>query len=146
VRRLRAGDVSQLRELNKLFADVFAEPETYLGHPPDDDYCRQILADPAVILLVATVAGRVVGGIGAYRLRKFEQARSEIYIYDLAVAADMRRRGIATALIDEVRRIARGTDCWMTFVQGEVEDEPAIALYRKLAVSEEQALHFDIAP
>ena len=146
IRRLGPQDLPLLRELNALFGEAFDERDTYLESPPADAYCRSLLADLGVILSAAIAAGRVVGGLGGYRLRKFEQARSEIYIYDLAVAADMRRRGIATALIEAVRQIARETDCWMIFVQGEEQDEPAIALYRKLGVSEEEALHFDIAP
>ena len=46
-------------------------------------------------------------------LRKLEQNRSEIYIYDLAVAEDRRRAGIATALIAEVQRIAAHIGTWM---------------------------------
>jgi aminoglycoside 3-N-acetyltransferase I len=42
---------------------------------------------------VALQDGEVVGGIAAYELIKFEQERSEIYIYDLAVAATHRRKG-----------------------------------------------------
>jgi aminoglycoside 3-N-acetyltransferase I len=146
VRRLGPQDLPLLRQLNVLFGEVFDDRESYLENPPDDDYCRSLLADSNVILIAAIADGRVVGGLGGYRLRKFERARSEIYIYDLAVAEDMRRQGIATALIEAVRQIARETDCWMIFVQGDQEDEPAIALYRKLGVSEEQPLHFDIAP
>ena len=146
IRRLGPQDLPLLRELNALFGEAFDERDTYLESPPDDDYCRSLLADPGVILIAAIADGRVVGGLGGYRLRKFEQARSEIYIYDLAVAADSRRLGIATALIEAVRQVARETDCWVIFVQGEEQDEPAIALYRKLGVSEEEALHFDIAP
>jgi aminoglycoside 3-N-acetyltransferase I len=51
--------------------------------------------------------GTVVGGLAAYELKKFEQERSEIYIYDLAVREEHRRQGIATALIGELKAIAR---------------------------------------
>jgi len=37
---------------------------------------------------------------------EIEQQRSEIYIYDLAVAAGERQRGIAAALIDALRPIS----------------------------------------
>tara|TARA_B100000678_G_scaffold246627_1_gene219546 strand:- start:669 stop:1124 length:456 start_codon:yes stop_codon:yes gene_type:complete len=148
VRRLGPGDLAMVRALNALFAQVFGEPETYLAAPPPDDYVHDLLADPSVILLAALEGERVVGGIGAYALRKFEQARREVYIYDLAVAEDRRRQGIATALIAETRRIARETGAWTVFVQADTvpEDEPARALYRKLAREEITALHFDIAP
>ena len=98
-----------------------------------------------MIVLVALIKDRVVGGLVAYELEKFEQPRSEIYIYDLAVDESWRRQGVATALIDELRRIARERGAWVIFVQGDYGDDPALALYGKLGTREE-VLHFDIAP
>ena len=86
----------------------------------------------------------LLSGLAAYELRKFEQKRSEIYIYDLAVAAAHRRQGIATALIQEVKRIAARRNAYVVFVQADAGNEPAIALYTKLGVPED-VLHFDIA-
>ncbi len=79
----------------------------------------------------------------AYELQKFEQERSEIYIYDLAVAESHRRRGVATALIGALKRIAAERGAYVIFVQADLGDEPAIALYTKLGVRED-VLHFDI--
>ena len=98
-----------------------------------------------MIVLVALIKDRVVGGLVAYELEKFEQPRSEIYIYDLAVDESWRRQGVATALIDELRRIARERGAWVIFVQGDYGDDPALALYDKLGTREE-VLHFDIVP
>nr|WP_277883972.1 GNAT family N-acetyltransferase [Nostoc sp. FACHB-888] len=55
------------------------------------DYLRQLLDSDYFIALAALKEGEVVGGLTAYKLKKFEQERSEIYIYDLAVAAAHRR-------------------------------------------------------
>lgn len=87
--------------------------------------------------------GAVVGALSAYELVKYEQERSEVYIYDLAVAEHFRRRGVATALIELLKPIARLAGAWVIFVQADREDEPAVALYRGLGL-EEQPLHFDI--
>lgn len=127
---------------------MFGERDTYTGNPPGDAYCRELLARDEVVLLIAVDGGRIVGGLAAYLLPKFEQERSEIYVYDLAVAEESRRAGVATALIEEVRRIGRASGAWTVFVQADLvpEDEPARALYRKFAVSEITALHFDIEP
>ena len=73
-----------------------------------------------------------------------EQARSEIYIYDLAVAEEYRRRGVATALIGALQRIASLRGAWVIFVQADLGDDPAVALYTKLG-SREEVLHFDIS-
>lgn len=86
----------------------------------------------------------VVGGLAAYELKKFEQMRSEIYIYDLAISEDHRRKGLATALIEELKRIGAARPVYVIFVQADHGDDPAIALYTKMG-SREDVLHFDIA-
>jgi aminoglycoside 3-N-acetyltransferase I len=134
--------------MNAVFAEGFDEAEHYGAAPPGDAWAREWLANPHHIALLAEREGAPVGAIAAYVLPKFEQARSEIYIYDLAVLEGARRQGVATALIDALRGIARDVGAWTIFVQADVipEDEPARALYRKLACEEITALHFDIAP
>ncbi|HRN85404.1 MAG TPA: GNAT family N-acetyltransferase, partial [Hyphomicrobium sp.] len=83
-------------------------------------------------------------GLAAYELRKFEQERSEFYIYDLAVAETHRRQGIATALIGRLTEIAAENGGYVVFVQADRGDDAAIALYSKLGTRED-VLHFDIA-
>ena len=126
-----------------LYAEAFAEPDTYRGARPDDAYLRDLLAAPTFIALVAEHAGDVVGGLCAYVLPKFEAARSEVYIYDLAVAERWRRQGIATGLIEALKPIAAGRSAWVIFVQADRQDDPAVALYETLGVREE-SLHYDI--
>jgi aminoglycoside 3-N-acetyltransferase I len=141
--RLSEADVAHMRALNALFCDVFADRESYASRPPSDDYLRGLLAKDHLIALVAIEDEVIVGGLVAYELEKFEQARREVYIYDLAVHAAHRRRGIATALIDGLREIAAQRGAWVIYVQADYGDDPAIALYQKLGVREE-VLHFDI--
>jgi aminoglycoside 3-N-acetyltransferase I len=135
--------VALLRELNAVFAAAFEDPESYAAEPPDDDYVTALLAKAHVVVLVAAADQAVLGGLVAYELEKFERARREVYIYDLAVAAEHRRRGIATALIEHLRGIASGRGAWVIYVQADYGDDPAIALYQKLGVRED-VLHFDI--
>ena len=145
VHRLGAGDLERMRELNKLFGAVFEDPESYASDPPSDAYLRRMLARAETIALVATEEDAVIGGLVAYVLDKLEQERSEIYIYDLAVAEAHRRRGVATALIAEVQHIAAETGGWVVYVQADHGDDPAIALYDGLGRREE-VMHFDIPP
>lgn len=98
-------------------------------------------------MLVALAGDRtsreLVGGLVAYELTKLERARSEIYIYDLAVAETHRRQGIATALIERLRELARERGAWVLYVQADQGDEPAVALYQKMGTRED-VMHFDI--
>lgn len=134
-----------MRALNALYARAFEDPDSYPPDAPDDGWLRRQLARNGTILLVAETGGTVIGGLTAYDLPKLEQARSEIYLYDLAVDDDHRRRGIATALIAELQHIAAATGAWAVFVQADYGDDPAVALYTKLGLRED-VMHFDLPP
>jgi aminoglycoside 3-N-acetyltransferase I len=143
VRQIGPDQADQLARLNALFADAFEDPEHYQSRPPGLDYLARLLAKPHVIALAAWREGELAGGLVAYELEKFEQARSEVYIYDIAVADAHRRRGVATALIQHLQGLAAARGAWVIFVQAEYGDEPAIALYESLGEREE-VMHFDI--
>lgn len=146
IRRLASSDLPQMRRLNDLFGRAFDDAATYGGTPPDDAYLRHTLGKEHVIVLVAAEDDEaVLGGLVAYELDKLESRRREIYVYDLAVDAGHRRRGIATALIRALAALARTRGVWTIFVQADHGDEPAIALYGKAGIREE-VLHFDLTP
>jgi aminoglycoside 3-N-acetyltransferase I len=141
--QLSPDDEPLMGALLSVFGEAFEDEHTYGAKRPRPAYLRQLLASDYFIVLVARVESKVIGGLAAYELKKFEQERSEIYIYDLAVAATHRRRGIATALIRELQLIASERGAYVIFVQADPPDAPAIALYSKLGLRED-VLHFDI--
>ena len=143
IHRLGPTDIARMRELLGVFGAAFEDLETYTGAQPDDDYLRDLLADETFAAVVAVADGRVVGGATAYELKKFERARSEVYIYDLAVAESFRRQGVATALIDAIRAIAKARGAYVVIIQADYGDDPAVSLYTKLGTRED-VLHFDI--
>lgn len=144
IRRLGPKDKLAFRQMNAMFGQAFDDPETYTGEPPCEDYVSDLLSKDHVILLVSLQDDEVVGGLVAYELQKFERQRLEIYIYDLAVDEGHRRRGIATALIEHLRDIARARGAWIVYVQADYGDDPAITLYTKLGTRED-VMHFDIS-
>ncbi len=149
IQTLRPSDLGLMEALLDLFGEAFEERDTYGDARPDPAYQRELLGSDTFVALVAVkeaeAGERVVGGLCAYELKKFEQRRSEFYIYDLAVHEAHRREGVATALIDRLREIARDRGAWVIFVQADPIDGPAVALYQSLGVREE-VFHFDIPP
>lgn len=142
-KQLAASDLGLLKDLLKVFGEAFDDVSTYQDAVPSDDYLKSLLSKPHFIALVAMDAEQVVGGIAAYELEKFEQVRKEIYIYDLAVDEKHRRKGIATGLILELKRLAKERQAYVIYVQADLVDEPAIKLYESLGTRED-VLHFDI--
>jgi len=145
IHRLGSEDTASLRAVLSMFGKAFNEVATYTARQPDDEYLSRLLSSDTFVALAAISGGNVIGGVTAYVLPKFEQARSELYIYDVAVDENYRRRGVATAMIGELQRLAAERGVYVIFVQADRGDEPAIALYTKLGVRED-VLHFDIRP
>jgi aminoglycoside 3-N-acetyltransferase I len=143
IRHLDGEDAALMEALLATFGEAFDDAGSYARNRPSAGYLRRLLGSDTFIALAALKGKEVVGGIAAYELRKFEQERSEIYIYDLAVAGAHRRKRVATALIRELQRIGAERGAYVIFVQADPPDEPAIALYSKLGVRED-VLHFDI--
>jgi aminoglycoside 3-N-acetyltransferase I len=145
VRVLAGEDVTSARAMLALFGREFGDEATYVNKQPEDRYLQRLLDSDAFVAIIAEVGSRVVGGLAGYVLPKFEQARSEFYIYDLAVDLGYRRRGVATAMIELLKQLAATRGIYAIFVQADYGDDQAIALYTKLGTRED-VLHFDIAP
>jgi aminoglycoside 3-N-acetyltransferase I len=140
--QLTTSDINLLKDLLRVFGEAFEDVETYQGAVPGDGYLRSLLAMRHFISVVARSGGEVVGGLAAYELQKFERDRREIYIYDLAVAKEHRRKGVATGLIAELKRVAANRGAYVIYVQADQDDAPAIALYQGLG-RREDVYHFD---
>lgn len=140
---LTERDLPAMKGLLAMFGEVFEEPETYQGAVPSDGYLERLLAKDTFVAIAAKDGEEVVGGLAAYVLEKFERERSEVYLYDLAVLASYRRRGVARRLVEALRDVARERGAYVIFVQADPPDLPAIRLYESLGTKEE-VLHFDI--
>jgi aminoglycoside 3-N-acetyltransferase I len=141
--RLAPADLAAMRRLNYVFGEAFEDPASYHDAPPSDEHLAGLLAKDHVIVLAAIREDEVIGGLVAYELDKFEKARRELYIYDLAVEETSRRQGVATALIRALQAIGRERGAYVIFVQADHGDEPAMRLYESLGAREE-VLHYDI--
>ncbi|MBA8886814.1 aminoglycoside 3-N-acetyltransferase I [Dokdonella fugitiva] len=140
---LEPRSVARLRDMLAMFGRAFDDLPTYTARQPDDAYLRELLASPTFVAIAALAGDAVIGGLAGYVLPKFEQARSEFYLYDLAVDARWRRRGVATALIARLHEIAAQRGIYVVFVQADHGDDPAVALYTKLGTRED-VMHFDL--
>lgn len=145
IRTLGPADAPSLRAMLSMFGKAFEDIPTYTAQQPDDAYLERLLSGNNFIAIAAVAGSAIIGGIAAYVLQKFEQERAELYIYDLAVAEAYRRRGVATGMIEALKNLAAARGVYVIYVQADLGDDPAIALYTKVGVRED-VLHFDIAP
>jgi aminoglycoside 3-N-acetyltransferase I len=142
IQQLAANDSVLLLELMSVFEEAFEDSGTYGTARPGEIYLKSLLGGHSFAAFVAVCQGRIIGGLTAYLLPKPEQVRTEIYIYDLAVAAAHRRRGVATSLLRALMLFSRRIGATVAFVQADRDDAQAIALYEKLGTRTD-VFHFD---
>ena len=114
VRRLGPGDEEVVRRLAE------RTPQTAL------------LADERTILLAAFVGSEPVGFVLGYELPRRHGKPSTLFVYELAVDAAHRRRGIATQLMSELRDVGRARGVEESFVLTDPENSAANELYASL--------------
>jgi len=82
--------------------------------------------------------GRAVGMITGVEMTHPDKG-TEMFVYELSVAPEARRRGAGTALVIELAAIARRNGCYGMWVGTEPGNDAAIATYRRAGASEEAA-------
>ena len=119
IRKLGPGDEQVVERLAEQ-----APPERASG----------LLADERTLFLVAFDGDEPepVGFVLAYELVRRHGEPSQLFVYEVGVAPEARRRGVATELLRELQRIARARGIRRGFVLTNEANEAAMELYRSL--------------
>ena len=121
VRVLEAGEAQLLdTAVNEVF-----------DHPIDPRWSARFFADPRHHLAVAIDDGRVVGMISAVDYVHPDKA-PQLWINELGVAPEWRRRGIATRLVETMLAHAETLECTDVWLLTERDNLPARAFYESL--------------
>jgi RimJ/RimL family protein N-acetyltransferase len=136
VRPAVPGDADALVKLGR---SVSSEPELWLTYDrsraDERRTLRSVRRDPTVAVFVAEAPAGIVGRLSI--ARDHNPHSHHVAEVGLMVAAAERRRGIASALMEEAFKWARATGVSKVELEVFPHNEPAIALYRKLGFREE---------
>lgn len=119
--RVGPGDAALFERIAEDVFDAPVRPERLAAY----------LASDGHLMLLAIEDGLVVGQCAAVVHRHPDQA-AELYIDNLGVAEEWRRRGIGRRLVSEMFAIGRSLGCEEAWVGTEPDNLPARALYRSL--------------
>ena len=125
IRRLGSGDDADVMDA----ADLFDQP-------PQQPWVGSLLRDPTHHLLIASRAGRPVGFVTGVETTHPDKG-TEMFVYELAVAPDERRRGVAKALLAGLTTIARSRRCYGMWVLTDSDNVAALAAYRSAGATAE---------
>lgn len=129
IRRLGPGDDVLVRRAAELFDEA-----------PRDDATARFLASDDHHLLLAIDDGAPIGFVTGVELTHPDKG-VEMFLYEVGVADHARGRGIGTALIEALAKLARERGCRGMWVLTDEDNPAAIGAYRKAgAAIEERAL------
>ncbi len=140
IRRLNPTDIDDFSNLIKVFEVVF-EWEKFMF--PKANHLQRLLDNSQFLVFVATSDKKLVGGLTAHVLNRYDSEKPTAYIYDIAVLTDQQRNGIGKLLIANLNDYCERNGFNEVFVQAETEDFQAVNFYKTTQFSSEmKATHF----
>ena len=125
IRRLSAGDeavaIEAIHELKPA--------EERAGHDASKEHMRQLLARDENYLYIASVDAQPVGFLLAYRFPRVDRDQDMIYLYEITVLLEQRRRGIGSRMIQALKEECRSSNVMEVWVGTEADNAAARALY-----------------
>jgi len=97
--------------------------------PPTEAWTARFLAAEGHHLLVALVGDEPAGFVTGVETTHPDKG-TEMFLYELSVDPDRRRRGIGSALVRALAELARERGCYGMWVGAEAGNAAALATYR----------------
>jgi len=139
IKRLEVDDIEKFMELVCLFEEVFEMKDFVI---PPKEHLQNLLAQKSFLVFAALQDDKVIGGITAYSMTQYYSACDAVFIYDVAVAKNMQRRGIGKKLIAELNSHCKQAGAEVTFLEADEPDEYAIEFYRSTGAVQEKGYFF----
>ncbi len=118
IKRIGPGDESLFEQIAK---GVFDEPV-------DPDRLKAYLAQPAHFMVLAINEGEVVGQCAAV-IHRHPDKVTELYVDEVGVGSDFRRRGTARQMLDNMLDWGRSLGCEEAWLGTEPDNVAARGLY-----------------
>ena len=120
-------------------ADRVVEAAALFDHPIDVQATAAFLADDRHHLLIGYVGGQPAGFVTAVELLHPDKPRPEMFLYELGVEPEFRRRGVATALMQRLVELCHERGCGEMFVLTDEDNIAGQATYRRAGGEPEPA-------
>jgi ribosomal protein S18 acetylase RimI-like enzyme len=129
VRRASAGDEHEVARFEAAFDDDVLPDET-----------RRFLVDERHHLLLGYVDDRPAGFVSAVEVFHPDKP-AELFLNEIGVVDEARRRGVARALIEELKRLGGERGCGSIWVLTDEDNEAAMSLYHSTGGDRDGTLH-----
>ncbi len=136
VEKVRDVNEKLIEELERKF--VIGRPDGKSGQWNIGN-TKSFLNTPNTIFLLGYVNNEVAGMISAYVLPRMDSKKSELFFYEIGVNKNYRGKGVARALIEKLKEIAKEEGIKEMFVLTNRSNTPAMNLYKSTGGVEEES-------
>jgi ribosomal protein S18 acetylase RimI-like enzyme len=124
IRLLGPGDTGAVLAAASLFDDL-----------PDVSATTKFLAEAGHHLFIAYEDGQAAGFVSGVEMTHPDKG-TEMFLYELGVHKDFRRRGIGRALVSALSDLAIQRGCYGMWVLTDADNDAALATYRSAGAGE----------
>ena len=137
--RIQENGIERFIELVEILNDAFEQPKKVAS----ERQLKKLLNAPNFHAIAAIMEDKIIGGLTAYELEQYYTDKSELYIYDIAVKAELRNQGVGKELIDYLKDYSTKNEIEVIFVEAHSEDEQAVKFYESTFGKSEKVDHFN---
>jgi ribosomal protein S18 acetylase RimI-like enzyme len=131
IERLGPGDEGKLATADDLF-----------DGPVKSDAVRRFLNEPGHHMLIAYVDGAAAGFVSGVEMTHPDKG-TEMFLHELGVGEPHRRHGVASALVEALKELARERGCYGMWVLCDEDNEAARKLYERVGGNASKPVLFD---
>lgn len=127
IKLLQINDLSLLKQLLLLWLEEEEAPQPL----PTDEYLSQLLFKTSFCAIVAIDQNLVVGGLTAFEIPLYFEEGNEMFLYEIGVQANYRKKGVGKLLIQKLQEICTNKGIKTMYVGTEFDNLPAHKLYHR---------------
>jgi aminoglycoside 3-N-acetyltransferase I len=127
IKKLSPTDLSLAKQLIILWQTEDGDLNPII---PSDSYLDDLISKDSFHVFVAMKDKHIIGGLTAYELPMFKEEVKEMFLYEIGVDENYRQQGIATKLIDTLKKTCFEKDIKVIFVGTSIDNHAAKQLYK----------------
>jgi aminoglycoside 3-N-acetyltransferase I len=132
---------NELVTAQRLF-EMWRQEDNVTKPPPSSETLMRLLSRPDFHAVAALREDEVIGGLTAYELEMYTEAATELFVYEVGVAAAHRRQGVGRALIEFARSLCRSRGLSALYVPAMADDARAVTFYQATGLKRENVAWF----
>ena len=139
LRRLQEGDEALLAEV----IESLIPEEEREGKLASQAHLRQALSNPAHYFIVCLIDSTPAGYLSAFRFPNIDQDNFQVYLFEIEVGETYRRKGIASGMIEELKRLCQSDNVSHIWVGTELANTAAQRTYERAGAERIQETYIE---